>query len=324
MFYPEFLKPNDTIGICAPSAGAGDRLEDLEISIDTLTARGYRVRETGSVRELGARSASAEKRAAELDELVTDPDVKLIICASGGDYMFEMVPYINFEHIAENPKWIAGKSDPTNLLYPVTAGLDIAALYGHNATGITETDPPKRVFMDMISGALSRQNSYPGYQTFLDTIRKSPDLDKDVKWVPAKPQTIEGRLIGGCFEAIEKFLGTPYDHAKAFIEKYKSEGIVWFFDIFNMSSYRFYLSLLQMKYAGYFSHCAGVLIGRVAFPSVEDPELDYLRAADLALGNIPHIMEMDLGHTNPGMTIINGALVKAESENGKGSLEFSL
>ena len=55
-----------------------------------------------------------------LDELVKDEDVDMILCAAGGDFMLEMMPYVNFDHIRENPKWICGMSDPTNLLFTVT------------------------------------------------------------------------------------------------------------------------------------------------------------------------------------------------------------
>ena len=102
------------------------------------------------------------------------------------------------------------------------------------------------------------------------------------------------------------------------------DGIIWYFDLFDMSSYNFYLTLLQFKYAGWFRYCKGVLIGRPAFPKVEDKKLDYIKAADKALGKIPHIMEMDIGHTFPNFTLINGALCKVRYKDGKGDIAFIL
>ena len=84
------------------------------------------------------------------------------------------------------------------------------------------------------------------------------------------------------------------------------------------------MTLLQFKEAGWFRNCKGVLIGRVAFPSVEDRKLDYIKAADKALGKIPHICEMDIGHTVPAMTLINGALIKADCKDHKGQISFAL
>ncbi|MDO4940175.1 MAG: LD-carboxypeptidase [Erysipelotrichaceae bacterium] len=325
MIYPKFIKKNDTIGICAPSAGMGDRLESLDESIKTIKKCGYKVKETKSVRNCGARSTSGKNRAKEIDELITDKNVKVVSCATGGDYMLEILPYINFDHIKDNPKWILGMSDPTNLLYTVTTKLDIATMYGHNGAGYTlDLNRSKKQNLDYLKGDIKIQKSYKKYQNFIDTCNDIKILDKDVKWISKKDVDVTGRLIGGCLEVIEKIIGTEYDYTKEFLEKYKDDGIIWYFDVFNMSSYSFYLTMLQFKYAGFFKYCKAILIGRVAFPTIEDPKFDYIKAADLALKNIPHICEMDIGHTKPGMTLINGAICNVKYHDGKGSISFKL
>ena len=63
---------------------------------------------------------------------------------------------------------------------------------------------------------------------------------------------------------------------------------------------------------------------RVCFPRVEDKKLDYIKAADKVLKDIPHICEMDIGHTAPNMTLINGALADVKYKDGKGSISFKL
>ena len=324
MLYPKFIKEKDTIGICAPSAGVGHKLDDFRKSNRVLKSYGYRIRETASVRVNNVRSASAKKRAAELDELVTDRKIDCILCAAGGDFMLEMMPYVNFEHIGENPKWIAGMSDPTNILFTVTTMLDIATLYGRNGAGFSEKpERSEKTFLDYIKGDIHAQKSYSRYINFLDMINEI-DAYQDVRWIARKEEVLEGRLIGGCVESLDKLIGTPFDHVDDFVERYKDDGIIWYFDLFDMSSYNFYLTLLQFKYAGWFRYCKGVLIGRPAFPKVEDKKLDYIKAADKALGKIPHIMEMDIGHTFPNFTLINGALCKVRYKDGKGDIAFKL
>ena len=321
MIYPKFIKKGDTIGICAPSAGIGRKLDAHLESVKTFKAHGYKVKETASVRVNNARSTTAKKRGLELNQLVTDKKVDMIMAATGGDFMFEIMPYIDFDAIKANPKWMGGMSDPTNLLYTVTTKCDIATLYGHNGSGFIASKP-KEDFLKIASGNIIKQKSYKKYQTFLETVTDVKEFNHDVKWLCKKDCTIEGRLIGGCFEVIEKIHGTEYDYAKQFIEKYKDDGIVWYFDIFNMDAYNVYLTLLQFKYAGYFKHCKGVLFGRVAFPN--ENEMKYTAAINKALGNIPHIMEMDIGHTEPGITMINGALVKVNYKDHKGDITFKL
>ena len=324
MKYPSFINKNDTIGICAPSAGAGNKLEKYEESLEVLRSHGYRIKETASVRNDNVRSTTARKRAKELDELITDPKVKAVLCAKGGDFMLEMMPYVDFDHIRDNPKWISGMSDPTNLLFTVTTGLDIATLYGFNGAGfVKKEDRSQRTFFKYLEGEIVPQKSYKKYMSFLDIITEQ-EVYGDVEWIGRNATQFEGRLIGGCIEVIAKLIGTSFDHTNEFIERYKDDGIVWYFDIFDMSSYNYYLTLLQMRNAGWFRCCKGVIVGRAAFPKVEDKKLDYIKATSKVFQKIPQICDADLGHTFPGMTLINGALARVSYEEGKGKISFKL
>ncbi len=325
MIYPKFIKEGDTIGICPLSAGVGHQLDEYDESLSVLKQEGYKIKETKSVRNNNPRAAGAKTRAKEFDELVCDKDVDFISLVSGGDYQLETVPYINYEHIKNNPKWIMGYSDPTNILFPTTTILDIATMYGENGGGFKfDGNKCQKVNLEYMKGNLLTQKSYKNYCNALDIYQDNPHYDNKVNWLSKKEVDVSGRCIGGCFDVIEKLIGTPYDGAKDFIERYKDDGIVWYFDVFSMSSFNFYLSLLQMKMAGYFKYCKAVLIGRVAIPNVDNENLDYIKAADKALGKIPHIMEMDIGHSNPRMTLINGAIINIKCKDGKGSISFNL
>ena len=325
MLYPNFIKKNDTIGICAPSAGVGRKLDLFLASNRVLKSKGYKIKETKSVRKNNVRGGTARQRGQELDQLVLDMKVKMILCAAGGDFMLEMLPYVDFEHLKDNPKWICGASDPTNLLFTLTTNYDIATLYGRNGAGFMEKeDRPQRTFFKFVSGDIVKQKTYSKYQTFLETISDVQSYDHPVNWISKKDTRIEGRLIGGCIEVLAKLIGTKYDKTNEFIDRYKEDGIVWYFDIFNMSSYDFYMTLLQFEQAGWFRYCKGVLIGRVAFPNIEDKKLDYIKAADKVFKKIDHICEMDIGHTNPSLMLINGALVDVECKDNKGSITFKL
>ena len=129
MIYPEFLKKGNTIGICAPSAGIGeDDFADFEISLSHLKGQGWAIKETESVRSGLDESAPPAIRAKEFNELINNKDVNAIICASGGDFLISMLPYVDAEAIKKNPKWVQGYSDPTSLLYYVTTKLDLATI----------------------------------------------------------------------------------------------------------------------------------------------------------------------------------------------------
>lgn len=325
MIYPKFIKNGSTVGICAPSAGVGKKLDQYLNSLKVLRREGYKIRETKSVRKNNVRSASAKTRASEFYELTADNKVNMIMFAAGGDYMYEIMPYVNYSELIKNPKWLMGMSDPTNILLDVTCLLDIATIYGINASSY-QLDTPlwQKNNLEIIKGNLVKQKSFKKYIKCEDYWNDINEFSHDVKWISKKPVDIEGRIIGGCFDVMLNHMGTFLDNMSNFVGRYADDGIIWYLDVFCKTPLDLYLGLLQMKYAGLFTNCKGVLIGRVAIENIQDKNFDYVKAANKALGSIPHIMEMDIGHTDPFMTIINGAIAHVKCKDGKGEISFKL
>ena len=324
MQYPKFLDNESTIGVVALSAGVGDGLEEYERSLFHFKEH-FNVIETKSVRNIGPRPADGKTRAKELDKLVLDKDVNLVMCASGGDFLYEILPYVNLDNIKNNPKWYMGASDPTSILYLITTGCDIATMYGFNAHsyGQEELDTSQEVSIDYMSGNIIKQDSYPMYESNKNLrINNNFYLDKEVYWESLNGDVdITGRIIGGCFECLRNLLGTRFDKTSEFIEKYKDDGIIFYFDIFNTEASEFYLTMLQMKEAGWFKYLKGVVVGRVGYPS--EFVMTYQEALREAF-DVPLIFNADIGHVYPKMTIINGSICHVTCSNGSGSLEFEL
>ena len=323
MIYPNFLNKGDKIGITALSAGVGKKLTDYLNSIEILSKE-YSIVETKNVRNNALVSANPLTRAYELDELVTNKDIKMIICAAGGDGQIETLPYINYMHIKENPKWLMGASDPTNLLFPVTTMLDIATIYGFNG-GSYYGEISEEANLNILKGNLVTQHSFKQYQSFIDEITGN-EIYHDVYYKHTANLDLSGRIIGGCIDCIAKIIGTKYDYVNDFVERYKDDGIIWYFDNFALSAFDMYLTLLQFKNAGYFKYTKAVLFGRIAFPNTENSEYikDYEDAYKKALEDIPYVSEMDIGHTRPTFTIINGSIVNIKAKENKGEISFKL
>ena len=133
MKQPESLKKGDIIGICAPSGGITkpEKIKELEEAEKHLKEMGYRIIETKSVRkEEKGRSNTAKKRAEEFMELLKNKEVKLIIFATGGDYLMEMLDYLDLEEIKKiEPKWMQGYSDITTLEFIFNTILEISSIY---------------------------------------------------------------------------------------------------------------------------------------------------------------------------------------------------
>lgn len=328
MRYPKFPKAGDTIGICAPSAGVGHKLDSFDQSLDTLRNQGYHIQETPSVRTDSSRSASGAVRGKELTSLFHDKSISAILSASGGDFAPEMLPYVDWEQIRENPKWLAGASDPTNLLYPITTNLDIATLYGFNAGTFDwqPLHPFQENMLQILKGNLIPQQSFDFYDASKD-FSKENVLDTPVYWdsrIQGEPREVafSGRIIGGCIDCIAKLIGTPYDGTSKFLERYQSDGILWYFDPFDMTAETLYLTLLQMKYCGYFQGATGILFGRVMFNggSANDEYIELIsRCFD-----IPIVWNCDIGHVKPCMTLLNGALGHVHVKDGRGTIRMKL
>lgn len=324
MIYPEFIHKGSTIGICAPSAGVGRKLESFDASVSWLRNRGFRIKETASVRLDNMRGGDAKTRAKELKELITDEGTDMIMCAAGGDFLFEILPYVDFKAIKDHPKWIMGASDPTGLLYPITTNCDIATVYGLNA-GSYDIDPVPdfvKKNIQLLTGRKTVQKSSVRHMKTPGFLAEKIEFDTPTRWISdSESMEVSGRCIGGCIDVLKDLIGTPYDGTKKFIRRYQDDGLIWYFDNFSMSAEVFYRTLLQMRSAGWFTHANAVLIGRVLFESSETG-MTYEEAAKRALDGIPFIRETDIGHTLPHMTMINGALLHVKYAKGKAVLFF--
>lgn len=332
MIYPDFLKPGDTIGICAPSAGIGDDLLSWQKSILVLRHEGFRILETPSVRNRNVRSADAKTRGRELNSLFANNKVSAVFCAAGGDFNDECLPYIYFQEMKKYPKWLMGASDPTAVLYPYTTLCDVATLYGLNAISYKNRPLPdfERQNLEILKGERLSEESFPRYLSDLpyayDTFiyDKPSDMSCSLFTEESENRSADntahefhtsGRCIGGCIDGLKDLIGTPWDGTKQFLQRYQKDGFIWYFDNFNLSAETLYRTLLQMKYAGWFDHTKAVIIGRTIFPSSETG-MTYEAAGSLALPSIPVISRADIGHTVPHMTMINGAMLDLTYQTG--------
>lgn len=324
MIYPNFLNQGATIGICAPSAGVGRKIDSFDLSIETLKKQGYFIKETEHVRINDPRGGTAKQRGDELNQLFLDKDVDFVMCAAGGDFLNEMLPYISFSTLKKHPKFIMGASDPTSILYPYTTICDVATIYGCNAGSYDLRPLPKHLKnnLQIIQGNLIEQKSFSRYQS-----EKPWEVDgylpKTKVNYQATVQTLDvtGRCIGGCIDGLKDIIGTKFDGTKQFIQKYKEDGFIWYFDNFALSAEGLYRTLIQMKYAGWFEYTKAIIVGRTLIESSETG-MTYKEALQNITENIPLIYQADIGHTSPSMTMINGAILHLTYKNHKASFHF--
>lgn len=301
MIYPKFLKKNDLIGITALSSGCDDSLNEFQISLNNLS-QDYEVLVTNDVYGNHVVSASKEIRSKEFNDLL-DTDVKMIYIARGGDYLIETLPYLDFDKIRNNPVWIQGYSDPTSLLYILTTKYDIATIYGLNGKGYDSLVLEKYHLnnLEINKGNLVVQESFMDR----DTISLNGEF------------TSNGIIIGGCIEVLKDIFDTKYDDTLDFVNRYKNYGIVWYFDIFNMTSHELMETLNLFKNKGWFKYSNTILFGTVMFKN-ETSDMAYIDAVKMVFDNNYNIvMDANIGHVKPSFTIINGSIASVSFKDKK-------
>ena len=336
MIYPKFLQKGDTIGVPAPSDGAYDELHINKQKNAKLKMEqnGYKVIQSKNIyNSKMARSADAKERAQELNSMFEDDDIDFIICAAGGEFLVECLPYVDFNKLVQGPKFVQGFSDSTGLLFQITTRYDIATIYSMNFGDFGTEDYSRDITdnLKIISGDLIKQESYEMFEN--ERPKKITGLEgynytDKVEWktLNNKPAKIHGRIIGGCLDIIAELSGTKYDEVKAFIEKYKSDGIIWYFDNCDLSKEELIRTLWKFNELEYFRYTKGIIFGRCGN---DNSLLGYtieqaLQDSVVSNLNIPIIYDADISHKGPSMTIINGAIATIETKDGKGSIEFEL
>ena len=331
MIYPKFLKDNSVIGVTAPSNGISDELDlkRLDNAKSNFEKLGYKVIETNNVRtSINERSASAQDRASYLESLFLNPNVDLIISACGGEYIMEIIPYLNYDLILNNPKWFQGYSDPTWLTYTITTNLDIATIYSNNykAFGMDILDKSILDNLSLLKGNQITQNSFTKYEgtrrekiTGLEGYNLTNDVN--LKVINSTSCIIKGRIIGGCMDVLGDIFGTKFDKTISFIEKYKEDGILWYFENFSYSLSDITRFLWKFKESGYFKYVKGFIFGR-SLTTFEEKEYISSIMSILKDLNVPIIIDADIGHIAPRITIINGSIASISCKNGKGSIKF--
>ena len=322
MNIPDFIKKGDIIGVTAPSAGFTEQVDltKLESAKFNLSEKGYEVIETENVRKCEkGRSSTGKKRAEEFLSLIRNEEVKYILSASGGDFLMEMLEYLDYELIKANPKWIQGYSDNTGLIYPITTICDMATVYSGNIGdyGMSLWHDGVKNNLKILAGKNIEQKEFDLFEN--EYVKKVTgyegyNLTDKVKYEfvsENKSESFTGRLLGGCLDVLIMLCGTKYDKTAEFVKKYKEEGIIWYLESFDLSSARIQCALWQLKEAGWFEGAKGFLFGRPCFFR-EEYETDFKEAVKTALDslNLPIITGCDIGHRPPRLTMINGLVAE--------------
>lgn len=328
--YP-ILQKGATVGVTAPSSGIPDELHSMfKQSLVSMENKGYKTYCGETVwTQHKAKSSSAKNRAYEFMSMMKDDEISLIVPPWGGELLIEILEHIDFDSIQN--KWVMGYSDTSALLLAITLKTGMATAHGTNLVDLRgvysdSTTAKWESVLKTKSGELILQNSSEKYQKQWDHNNPSPcvfHLTEKTEWktISKDVQECKGRLLGGCIDIIRHLVGTPYGQVNKFQDSYLEDGdkIIWYFENCELNTTDLRRSLVQMKLAGWFNHCSGILFGR----SAANQSIDNYHVIDVYqdLHNelqIPIIYDIDCGHVPPQLTLINGAYAEVSVQNGEG------
>lgn len=337
--YPKPLVPGDLIAITAPSAGVPERLHQrLDLAIDALRQRGYRVVEGQCLREQTKQASSTpQRRASELMQFFLNPEVAAIMPPWGGELAIELLALIDFRALAAVPaKWFIGFSDLSTLHLPLTTVSGWATVHGPNLMelGAAVTDEVTAAIWRLLAAfgqSEFTQNASKKFQ------RKEPDwgalpsaglaLTEETQWKrldkSADLVEVEGRLIGGCLDTIARLAGTPYGDVPSFVDTFRGDGVLLYVENAEMKPCELARALNGLRLNGWFEGLNGILVGRSAAPdAAQSTDLTYLEALQSALGSAacPVLYDVDIGHLPPQLSLVNGAMARVRFEHGAGSI----
>jgi len=324
MRYPEFLKRDGTIAFAAPSFGAAEEpyRTRMNHALKYFEAMGYRLDiapNTFACEGIGI-SNTPELCAAELAEYYAGHG-DVLLSVSGGELMCETLGRLDLDRIAQaSPKWFLGYSDNTNFGFLLPTMFDTASLYGPCATsfGMEPLHASLTDCWNLLTGEVLLSHGYDSWEPLGAHSDVNPLASyeltektrlKTFRWNGAP---IEGRFLGGCLDILEILCGTRFDKVAEFNARYGADGIIWFIEACDMNAMLIRRSLWHLLNAGWFDRAKAFVFGRPLHiaDGVDRCGVDEYNAATAVLGElgVPIIMDTDIGHLPPAMTMINGGL----------------
>jgi muramoyltetrapeptide carboxypeptidase len=298
---PPRLRPGDTVGLVAP-ANPWENRSELQRGLAALEAWGLQVKLGDHVNDRhGYMAGRDEDRAADLNAMWRDPEVKAILCLQGGYGSPRLIPLLDRDAIASNPKALCGYSDITALHLAVAAWAGTITLYSNGALGVGAHD-----VTDFSKETLRRA-------LFSDEPYGQIGPNPDDPWVTTiRGGTARGRLIGGCFGLVEGTIGTS-------IEIETRDRILFLETTEDHETYLIDTGLTHLRNAGKLEGVAGVVLGDARGKhsgttqelSIEDVYEELL----LPLG-VPVIAGLPIGHGKHHATVPVGAMATLDADAG--------
>ncbi|NQP55216.1 LD-carboxypeptidase [Streptococcus suis] len=306
------LKKGDHIRVVSPSSSI-ESIGGFEANVAAkkkLEALGFRLSFSEHYFENDMfDSAPIASRVADLEAAFADESVDAILTTIGGFNCNELLPYLNFDLIARNPKIFCGYSDTTALLNAIYAKTGMQTYMGPSYSSFKMRegqDYQTQAWLNAVT-----QDSF--------TLEPSEEWSSDAWYIPDAPRTFfptewkvynpgqaSGVAIGGNISTLNLLTGTEFaprpDKYVLFLEEAEDDDY--------LIIARHLTALLQT-----YPNPQAVVFGR--FPKetklTEEILLTILDKHPI-LKKVPVLYDLDFAHTQPLFTITIGGQVEIDTK----------
>ena len=303
MIEPKPLFPGARVALVAPaSAVPEDRLEGALALVRQLGMEPVAYPSCYFANRDGYLAATDAQRAEDINRAFADKTVDGVWCIRGGYGGHRILPLLDTDTIRRNPKWFGGYSDVTAL--HLFLNQDCNFVTYHCTMPSTEQHPNeytqsylKKALFGGLSGNLSNPEGQPVHTLV--------------------PGTAEGILCGGNLSLLAASLGTPWE--------VDTKGNILFLEDIGEKTYRLDSMLTQLRNAGKFRDCAGVILGAWTDCIPEMPErtlsLDEIFRQLIVPAGKPAVMDLACGHCSTTMALPLGRMCRLDADAGSITLE---
>lgn len=317
---PAKLQKGDEIRVIAPSISMKVIGDDCrKIAKERFEAMGLKVsfgKHTLEEEFNMFASSDVFNRAEDIMDAFNDKNVKAIFTIIGGFNSNQILPFLDYEVIKNNPKILCGYSDITALLSAIEAKTGLVTFYGPHYSSIG-MKKGNEYTLDMLEKVLFEGKSeLKASDKWSDDLwfkdQENRDFVKNEGWWVLQNGNAKGELKGGNLSTLILLNGTPY-------QPYFAQNTILMIEECNYSSAddkEFLRQFQALAQRDDFANIKAILIGRFQKASNMTKEklkfmIDYIPQ----LKGLPIIANLDFGHTTPIATLPVGGM--CEINNGK-------